>query len=471
MRYNSLNVVNFVFRGRIILAKKNNSLFVCTSCGHFETKWFGRCPHCQSWDVEERTNSEASPTKSQTTIKSGTASPAFRLNDIRDDFCDRINTGMSELNRVLGGGLTVGSVVLLGGDPGIGKSTLLLQICDTLSSNSSVLYASGEESLGQIKSRATRLNICSNNLLILSENNINNIMATADKERPEVIIIDSIQTISSPDISSPTGSVSQVREITQILVEYAKTNNISVFIVGHVTKDGAIAGPKTLEHMVDTVLYFEGNKLESYRILRAVKNRFGSTNEIGIFEMEESGFKEVENPSLLFLSDGGKHGSCLSCILEGTRPIISEIQSLVCPTSFGLPRRMSSGIDLNRLILLSAVLEKNGLKQLSKSDIYINVVGGFKIDERSADLPTILAIASSYKSKELPAHTVAIGEVSLNGDIRMVPNIEKRILECERLGFTTIIVPYQYDGATSHKNITFIRARNVVDILTRLNLN
>lgn len=449
--------------------KAPSSIFVCQDCGHSETKWFGRCPKCQSWNVEEETNTQAlQPTKSQEKIRSGIAVNSHKLADIKEDFCTRTDTGMKELNRVLGGGLTIGSVVLLGGDPGIGKSTLLLQICNTLSISNSVLYISGEESLSQIKSRAIRMGINSDNLSLLTETNINNIMACIDKERPDILIVDSIQTISDPTSTSPTGSVSQIRDITNSLVDYAKTNNVSVFIVGHVTKDGAIAGPKTLEHMVDTVLYFEGEKLESYRILRAVKNRFGSTNEIGIFEMKETGFSEVDNPSLLFLTEGNKSGSCLSCILEGTRPLLSEIQALVCPTSFGNPRRMASGVDLNRFILMSAVLEKNGLFGLSKSDIYINVVGGIKIEERSCDLPVILSIASSIKDIPLPEKTVAIGEVSLSGDIRMVPNLEKRISECVRLGFTNIIVPTQTPSSIKTK-ANLIKVKNIKELLYKLN--
>ena len=454
--------------------KKNKTVFVCNSCGYESSKWNGKCPSCGEWNsfVEEvRTTDKKSSTTSTTSFSLNEPAP---ITEIEYDNADRMDTGLVELNRVLGSGLVHGSVVLLGGDPGIGKSTLLLQISNILAQEDSpVLYATGEESASQIKIRANRLGSLNKNLYILSETNIANVLDKSTKLSPSVLIVDSIQTMVSDDISSAAGSVSQIREITGLITKYAKENNVSVFIVGHVTKDGAIAGPKILEHLVDAVLYFEGDKYESYRMLRTVKNRYGSTNEIGVFEMKDNGFREVPNPSMLFLSEeisSEKPGSCITCVMEGTRPLIAEIQALTSESSFGNSRRMANGIDYNRMILLSAVLEKNGFRSISANDIYINVVGGLKIDERCADAACVASILSSLLEKPIPEKTVIIGEISLSGDMRSISNIDQRVNECIRMGFKQIIIPF-YNNITLKnvpEDIKILKCKNVRSLASML---
>jgi len=419
---------------------KSKSIFVCQECGYESSGWLGKCPACMQWNsfVEE----VQANTSHQLPVKPGIIKPVS-LDDIRSGNEDRSLTGMKELDRVLGGGVVKGSLILVGGDPGIGKSTLLLQICNTIHSGSKILYVSGEESVGQIKLRADRLNVKRANLFIISASNYEAIAALVSEEKPGLIMIDSIQTMYTDTITSAPGSVSQVREVTAALMKLAKSSGVTVMIVGHVTKEGAIAGPRVLEHMVDTVLYFEGDRHLSFRILRAVKNRFGSTNEIGIFEMRDSGLVEVANPSEMMLSGrpGNVPGSVVVSSLEGTRPMLIEIQSLVCATNFGVPRRMATGIDYNRLTMLMAVLEKRVGLQLNNYDAYVNVVGGIRLDEPACDMGIAAAVASSFRNVPVNAGTVLVGEVGLTGEVRAVGQIDKRISEAVRLGFKSLIIP------------------------------
>lgn len=417
---------------------KLKTVFYCTECGNETAKWSGQCPACKSWNtlVEEPKRTENLATKS-TFIK--TRSEAKKLANITADERDRIDTGIGELNRVLGGGIVKGSVVLVGGDPGIGKSTLLLQMCQNI--NSTIMYVTGEESDTQIKLRASRLGVTNEDLFVLAENSLDDIEKSIEEVKPSIIIIDSIQTVYRKDITSAPGSVSQVREATASLTTIAKSTDTTIFVIGHVTKEGALAGPRVLEHLVDTVLYFEGDRYESYRVLRAVKNRFGSTNEIGVFEMRNDGFSEVTNPSGLFVNLEEEQGCCVSCILEGTRPILVEIQSLVSKTNFGNPRRTAGGFDTNRLILLLALMEKKNRIVMSTQDVYLNVVGGLKIEDRASDLAVAMSIVSSYLNKLLPEKTAFIGELSLTGEIRPVPQIDKRIIECKKMGFKRVFIP------------------------------
>lgn len=421
---------------------KLKSKFVCMECGYESIKWMGKCPECNNWNslVEEVTQ--------KATIRN--AIPSFlskpqRIQDISIEDDHRLKTGIGELDRVLGGGIVKGSMILVGGDPGIGKSTLLLQISNNIGKDDLVvLYVSGEESVKQIKVRAKRMGIISENIYILSENNMEYIEKTISDIQPDILIIDSIQTVYNPIVLSAPGSVSQVRDSTGNLMRIAKSENIAIFIAGHVTKAGSLAGPRVLEHMVDTVLYFEGDSHMSYRILRGVKNRFGSTNEIGIFEMGDRGLVEVLNPSKMFLSGrmAGATGSAVIASIEGTRPMLVEVQALLSYTSFGVPRRMATGIDYNRVVLLMAVLEKRVGYQLQNYDSYVNVVGGIKLNEPASDLGVIAAIASNYKDKEIESNIVIIGEVGLAGEVRAVNFIEKRINEAYKLGFTKCIIPY-----------------------------
>lgn len=419
---------------------KSKSIFVCQECGYESSGWLGKCPACMQWNtfVEERQENT-----SKTAIAQDGAIKPVNLGDISSGNEERSLTGMKELDRVLGGGVVRGSLILVGGDPGIGKSTLLLQICNTISLGSKIIYVSGEESVGQIKIRADRLNVKRADLFIVSASNYEAIAALAAVEKPGLMIIDSIQTMYTDNITSAPGSVSQVREVTGALMKLAKSSGITVMIVGHVTKEGAIAGPRVLEHMVDTVLYFEGDRHLSFRILRAVKNRFGSTNEIGIFEMRDSGLEEVSNPSEIMLSGRSDNipGSVVVSSLEGTRPMLIEIQSLVCATNFGVPRRMATGIDYNRLTMLMAVLEKRVGLQLNNYDAYVNVVGGIRLDEPACDLGTAAAVASSFRNVPVDAGTVLVGEIGLTGEVRAVGQIDKRISETIRLGFKSIIIP------------------------------
>ena len=426
------------------MAGKVKSVYVCSACGHEYSKCFGQCPNCIEWStLEEEVRTAASTQKSSSAFLSANRSRVYALNEITADTEHRFDTGLNELNRVLGGGLVKGSMVLLSGDPGIGKSTLLLQICEHLGKTLKILYVSGEESAHQIKLRATRLNVKSENLSILCETDAQYICEVIASEKPDIVMIDSIQTMNIAELSSSAGSITQVRETTNMLMRTAKTLNIPMIIVGHVNKDGNIAGPKVLEHIVDAVLYIEGDRNFSYRILRAVKNRFGSTNEIGMFEMQDIGLTEVSNPSMMLISGKPKNtsGSCIACVMEGTRPIMAEVQSLVTPTGFGTPRRMATGIDYNRMAMLIAVLEKRAGYFIGNMDCYINIIGGLKIDEPAADLSVALAIVSSLKDYAVPEDLLAFGEIGLGGEIRAVNSCEQRIREAAKLGFRKCVIP------------------------------
>ena len=419
---------------------KSKTIFVCQECGYESSGWLGKCPACMQWNtfVEERQSGDVKAVSSQ----EGMARPVS-LDEIVIDSQERSLTGMKELDRVLGGGIVKGSLILVGGDPGIGKSTLLLQICNTIKKDMKILYVSGEESVGQIKLRADRLNVKGSGVYIVSASGYETVAALVEAEKPGLVIIDSIQTMHTDTITSAPGSVSQVREVTSALMKLAKGSGITVMIVGHVTKEGAIAGPRVLEHMVDTVLYFEGDRHLSFRILRAVKNRFGSTNEIGVFEMRDAGLAEISNPSEMMLSgrSGNVPGSVVVSSLEGTRPMLIEIQSLVCATNFGIPRRMATGIDYNRLTMLMAVLEKRVGLQLYNIDAYLNVVGGIKLDETACDLGVAAAVASSFKNMPVTGDCVLMGEIGLTGEVRAVSQIDKRISEAMRLGFRSVVIP------------------------------
>lgn len=427
---------------------KSSTVFFCSSCGYESSKWMGQCPGCREWNTfaeEKVVTRPGQSSKAASSARGGrTDNVPKLLSEIDTGFEERIHTNIKELDRVLGGGLVPGSLVLVGGDPGIGKSTLLLQVCKELSeSEHDVLYVSGEESLRQIKMRAQRIGKNFEKLSIYAETNLTDIENTIRNKKPEVVVIDSIQTMFSEDISSAPGSVSQVRETTAVLLSLAKGLNITIFIVGHVTKEGTVAGPRVLEHMVDTVLYFEGDRFASYRVLRGVKNRFGSTNEIGVFEMRSQGLVEVSNPSEYMLSGRPKDakGSVVICAMEGTRPILLEIQALVCQTSFGIPRRQATGTDYNRVNLLMAVLEKKMGLHLSDCDAYVNVAGGMKITEPGADLGIVMAIVSSFKNSPIDEGTLVFGEIGLSGEVRSVSNAEQRITEAQKLGFKRVILP------------------------------
>lgn len=445
---------------------KTKTVFVCQECGYESPKWMGRCPGCQNWNtmVEEKIHSPAAGRE-----KRKTANKPMPLTKIETAKEPRIYTKMKEFDRVLGGGVVPASLVLVGGDPGIGKSTLLLQACDRLAAEGKkVLYVSGEESIRQTKMRAERLGIFRDNLYVLAETDINDIEAYLHDIDPEVLIIDSIQTIYNPDITSAPGSVSQVRECTGSLMRIAKSEGIATFIVGHVTKDGAIAGPRMLEHMVDTVLYFEGERHHTFRILRAVKNRFGSTNEMGVFEMKESGLVEVANPSEVFLQErtNGAAGSTVVAAMEGTRPVLVEVQALVSPTSFGNPRRMATGVDNHRVSLLMAVLEKRVGLLLQNQDAYVNVAGGIKLDEPATDLAVAISIASSFRDQATEPSDVFIGEVGLTGEVRRVSRIEQRVNEAFKLGFTRAYIPGKNIGGwTLPKGMEIIGVQTVKEVM------
>ena len=421
---------------------KSSTVFFCGECGYESTKWMGQCPACKQWNTFTEEKVVTHHGGARASVKSDNK-PRL-LSEIDTTSEERIHININELDRVLGGGIVPGSLVLVGGDPGIGKSTLLLQVCKNLSdSGHDVLYVSGEESLAQIKMRSKRIGDTFDKLSIFAETNLSQIETTIRSSKPEVVVIDSIQTMFSEDISSAPGSVSQVREATNIFLQLAKGMNISIFIVGHVTKEGTVAGPRVLEHMVDTVLYFEGDRFASYRVLRAVKNRFGSTNEIGVFEMRSEGLIEVKNPSEYMLAGRPRDakGSVVICSMEGTRPILLEIQALVCRTSFGIPRRQATGTDYNRVNLLMAVLEKKMGLTLSDCDAYVNVTGGMKIQEPGADLGIAMAIVSSFRNAQIDEHTLVFGEIGLSGEIRSVSNAEQRVTEAIKLGFTRVILP------------------------------
>lgn len=424
------------------VAKAKKSIYFCQNCGHEESKWLGQCPMCREWNtfVEEKVT-VSKGTAAKNTVREA---EVVTLSSVSTDQEDRMQTEIEELDRVLGGGVVPGSLVLVGGDPGIGKSTLLLQVCKRLSDQGrKVLYISGEESLKQIKLRANRMGTFSDHLLLLCETNLETIRQVIEREHPVVAVIDSIQTMYSEEVTAAPGSVSQVREATNTLMQIAKGLNITIFIVGHVTKEGTVAGPRVLEHMVDTVLYFEGDRHASYRILRGVKNRFGSTNEIGVFEMRETGLEEVPNPSEYMLNGRPEDasGSVVACSMEGTRPILMEIQALVCRSNFGMPRRTAAGTDYNRVNLLMAVLEKRVGLPLSNYDAYINIAGGIRMNEPAIDLGIVMAIVSSYKNQSISPGTIVFGEVGLSGEVRAVSMPEQRVAEARKLGFKTCIMP------------------------------
>ena len=449
------------------MAKAKKSVYFCQNCGHEESKWLGQCPACKEWNtfVEEK----ESPASAKA-VKEQKDAQVVTLSGIEADEDDRMDTGIEELNRVLGGGIVKGSLVLVGGDPGIGKSTLLLQVCRRLSCGGhKVLYISGEESQTQIKMRADRLGAFTPQMLLLCETRLDGITEVIREQKPEVVVIDSIQTMYNENVSAAPGSVSQVRESTGILLQLAKGFGVSVFIVGHVTKEGTVAGPRVLEHMVDTVLYFEGDRHASYRILRGVKNRFGSTNEIGVFEMREQGLEEVQNASEYMLNGRPENasGSVVACTMEGTRPLL-EIQALVCQSSFGIPRRQTTGTDFNRVNLLMAVLEKRSGIQLASCDAYVNITGGIKILEPAIDLGIVLAILSGFKNRALPPKLIAFGEVVLSGEVRAVSMARQRVAEAEKLGFETCIVPFVcVEDCRRNSGIEIVGVRTVQDVIDR----
>ena len=454
------------------MAKKNTTVFVCNECGYESPKWLGKCPACGEWNSffeEKVASSSGSSSKDKAKVKS----EVVKLNDVEKKTTYRLKTGVEELDRVLGGGFVQGSLTLLGGEPGIGKSTLILQICDNVKVDGKILYVSGEESAEQIKIRADRLGIKNDNLLFIAETDIDSVDLAIEKTGAKFVIIDSVQTMYSDEITSAPGSVSQVREITAKIMKMCKQTGITTIIIGHVTKDGNIAGPRVLEHMVDTVLYLEGERYFSYRILRGVKNRFGSTNEIGMFEMQSEGLVEIKNPSELLISerDGNPAGSVIVVSLEGTRALILEMQALSTQTVFGMPRRNANGIDYNRLTLLMAVLEKRAGMNFSSQDVYINLVGGIKVNEPALDLGIVLSAASSFKNVSIKEDVVVIGEVGLTGEVRSVNMIEKRIKEAEKLGYKTCIIPESNKKLLKENfKLDIIGVKNIVDAMKYLGL-
>jgi len=450
------------------VAKGKKTVFFCQNCGHEETKWLGQCPMCKEWNtfVEEKViaSSVSASVKTDRDIEK----KIVALSQVNTDEQKRFQTGMKELDRVLGGGIVPGSLVLVGGDPGIGKSTLLLQVCQKLAKERQVLYISGEESLSQIKLRANRMGDFSDNMKLFCETNLGTIRNVIEKKQPEFVVIDSIQTMYSEEVSSAPGSVSQVRESTNVFMQLAKGLGITIFIVGHVTKEGTVAGPRVLEHMVDTVLYFEGDRHASYRILRGVKNRFGSTNEIGVFEMRQNGLVEVENPSEYMLSGKPENasGSVVACSIEGTRPLLIEIQALVCDTNFGMPRRTATGTDYNRVNLLMAVLEKRIGLHLANCDAYVNIAGGIRMNEPAIDLGIVMAIVSSYKNRPVDERMIVFGEVGLSGEVRAVNMPEQRVAEAKKLGFETCVVPeVSLDMVKGIKGIKIIGVKTINDTM------
>ncbi len=446
---------------------KSKTVFFCTECGTESPKWMGRCPGCGAYNTmqEHIERPLAAGKPHMASIGSRTPKTISQV-DSGDEI--RFSTGMGELDRVLGGGAVGGSLVLVGGAPGIGKSTLLLQICNALCKERSVLYVSGEESQRQLKLRAQRLGVAPDSLYILAENHLGDVETSTNEIKPDVLIIDSIQTMYTDGNESSPGSVSQVKDCTMRLMQLSKTDGITVFVIGHINKDGNIAGPKVLEHMVDCVLYFEGDPNTSYRLLRAAKNRYGSTNEIGVFEMLDSGLREVPNPSQMLLEGRpeGASGTCVACVMEGTRPILAEVQALVSKTSFNVPRRTADGFDFNRAALLLAVAEKRAGMKLSMFDAYINVIGGLRLDEPGADLPVVLALASSYRDSAIADDMVAIGEVGLTGEIRSVSHMNQRLQEVARLGFKKVIIPkFGSEKLDIPRELTVYRVKNLQEAI------
>ena len=446
---------------------KQKILFYCTECGNETPKWAGKCPSCGAWNtiVEQPEIRRAKQGKAaSSSLPAHRACPVTDLNTAEEI---RVPTGMGELDRVLGGGAVKGSLVLVGGAPGIGKSTLMLQICSKLCETSKVLYISGEESEHQLKLRAQRLHVVSDRLYVISESSLSDVLESVAEEQPDILIVDSIQTLCNEALESPAGSVGQVKDCTMTLMHLAKGRNVTVFVIGHVNKEGSIAGPKVLEHMVDCVLYFEGDEHSSYRILRAAKNRFGATNEIGVFEMRDEGLTEVPNPSEMLLSGRPEDapGTCVTCIMEGVRPVLAEIQALIVPSSYGTPRRTSNGFDYNRAAMLMAVLEKRGGLKVSACDSYLNIIGGLRLDEPSADLAAIVALASSYLDQPVPNDLVAIGEVGLTGELRSVNQLGQRLSEVQRLGFQRCLIPARRTEQLNISGLELIPVHNIGEAL------
>lgn len=450
---------------------KTKTLFYCTQCGNETPKWAGRCTACGAWNTIVEQPDRKISTGKGTRASVVRAVKATSITEMSDGEEIRFSTGMGELDRVLGGGAVKGSLVLVGGAPGIGKSTLMLQICKKLGEQFRVLYVSGEESVHQLKLRAKRLQAESDNLLVLSETNLDDVLECVQAEQPDVLIVDSIQTLYNEEINSPAGGIGQVKDCTMKLMQLAKEGNITVFVIGHVNKEGFIAGPKVLEHMVDCVLYFEGDQHMTYRILRAAKNRFGATNEIGVFEMLDIGLREVENPSEMLLSGRPEDapGSCVTCVMEGARPVLAEVQALLAPSNANYPRRTCNGLDSNRAAMLLAVLEKRGGLKISQCDAYFNIIGGLTLDEPASDLSVLVAIASSYLDKPIPTKLAAMGEVGLSGEIRSISHIEQRLAEVHRLGFTKCIIPAQQgDKLRTPAGLSCIPVKNIGQILRLL---
>ena len=455
---------------------KAKTLFYCTECGNETPKWSGQCPACRAWNTlverpaEPKKRSAAAASVAGGGLR-GTGNRPRPMREVETTHELRFETGMNELDRVLGGGAVKGSLVLVGGAPGIGKSTLMLQICDNLCRFAKVLYVSGEESERQIKLRAQRLNVAGEGLYLLSETNLEHVLDAVHSLQPDVLIVDSIQTLYHGDISSGPGSISQVKECTMSLMQLAKGEGITVFVIGHVNKEGSIAGPKVLEHMVDCVLYFEGERQMAYRILRAAKNRFGATNEIGVFEMADAGLTEVPNPSEALLAGRPTDapGTCVTCVMEGVRPVLAEVQALVVPSSLGNPRRVSNGVDYNRAMLLLAVLEKRGGLMLSGCDAYVNVIGGLSLEEPAADLAAMIAFASSFRDRPVPSDLAAIGEIGLTGELRAVSALGQRLSEVRRLGFTKCLIPKRVQGKLSvPEGLDVIRVANIREALAAI---
>lgn len=446
------------------MAKAKGSVFFCGECGYESTKWLGKCPACGSWN----TMLEQKKISSAPSINNLTYAHAIPLADVTTTASGRVSSGIGELDRVLGGGIVPGSVTLLGGDPGIGKSTLLMQTAAELTKQGTVLYVTGEESASQLKLRAERLGV-GGDMLILAENDLSAIESEVDRVKPAYIMIDSIQTMYSADCSGTNGSISQIREATSLITRMAKRTGAATFIVGHVTKDGAIAGPRILEHMVDTVLYFEGDRQDSFRLLRSVKNRFGSTDEIGVFEMRSTGMAEISDPSTLFITGADLPGCAVTCAMEGTRPMMVEVQALLSTSPFSNPRRMAAGLDNNRLVLLLAVLEKKAGLRFYDKDVYTNVVGGIRLDERAGDLAVAMCIAGAGADIALPPRTAILGELSLTGEVRPVNRLDKRIQECARLGFSHIVVPNS-DTLPKVDGLNYTRVKNIREALCILGI-
>lgn len=446
------------------MAKAKGSVFFCGECGYESTKWLGKCPACGSWN----TMLEQKKISSAPSINNLTYAHAIPLADVTTTASGRVSSGIGELDRVLGGGIVPGSVTLLGGDPGIGKSTLLMQTAAELTKQGTVLYVTGEESASQLKLRAERLGV-GGDMLILAENDLSSIESEVDRVKPAYVMIDSIQTMYSADCSGTNGSISQIREATSLITRMAKRTGAATFIVGHVTKDGAIAGPRILEHMVDTVLYFEGDRQDSFRLLRSVKNRFGSTDEIGVFEMRSTGMAEISDPSTLFITGTDLPGCAVTCAMEGTRPMMVEVQALLSTSPFSNPRRMAAGLDNNRLVLLLAVLEKKAGLRFYDKDVYTNVVGGIRLDERAGDLAVAMCIAGAGADIALPPRTAILGELSLTGEVRPVNRLDKRIQECARLGFSHIVVPNS-DTLPRVDGLNYTRVKNIREALCILGI-